>query len=157
MEVKEQKKDNKKEVIIPPPKMILFKDKIIKVLEESSFFYVGFDILSENLFRITKNNNAIELPQAVIILLGCEKSRLRLANSLADTRSKVSKLIGMSERNMYRCYKQHDMFPDDLIGENGKIITKQKLVNAPVKKIKVKMLNSKPTQKLITDGKKGKK
>ncbi len=153
--VKKEDKNKKKE--IPLPKMILFKDKIIKVLEECIYFYVGFDVLSENLYRIKKNNNAIELPEAVIKLIGCEKSRLRLADSLANSKNGVSKLIGMSERNMYRCYKAHNLFPDDLIGEDGKKSTKMKLVNAPVEKVKLKALNSKPTQKLITDGKKGKK
>jgi len=156
--VKKADKQKKRGVaIMPPPKMILHKDKIVKVLEESPLYYIGFDVLSENLFRITKGNNAIELPEAVIKLIGCEKSRLTLANSLADTAKGVSKLIGMSERNMYRCYKHNDMYPDDLIGDNGKKITKIKLVNPPPQKIKVKLLNVKPTQKLITDGKKGKK
>jgi hypothetical protein len=147
----------KKKEATPPSKFIIHRDKIIKVLEESTAYYIGFDVLSENLFRITKSNNSIELPEAVIKLIGCEKSRLRLAVSLATTRNKVSKLMGMSERNLYRYCKQHDMFPDDIIGEDGKISTKIKLVNQDTKKLKVKTLNCKPKQKLLTEGKKNKK
>lgn len=149
----EQKKSNKIDRE-PNSRFIVYKDKIIKVLEETTVSYTGFDVFTEMPFLIRKNKDAIHLPEAIITLIGCEKSRLRLADSMSDTRGGVSKLLGMSERNLYRCYKMHNMFPDDLICDDGKISTKMKIIEKP-KKVKVKMLSSGNNQKLITEGKKG--
>lgn len=122
MECKKTKKQ------LTPTKMILFKDKIIKVLEESNLYYIGFDVFSESLYRVTKNNNAIELPEIVIKLIGCEKSRLRLADSLTSKRNTIAKLMGFNERSLYRCYKRNGMIADDKIDKHGKVSNKSSVL-----------------------------
>ncbi len=148
MEVKEQKKDNKKEGIIPPPKIILHRDKIIKVLEESPLYYVGFDVLSESLYQVSKNKEAIELPEAVIKLLGCEKSRCQVANVLChQSVIKTAKMLNVHERTAFRMFNEYYYLSENIV------------VKRQLSKDKNKQLesNKKVKQKLITDGKKGKK
>ena len=67
-----------------PVKLVIYKDKIIKVLEENDSEYCGYDIISEKMYLIKRNNNAIDLPEVVVRLLGCEGSRLKLANAICN-------------------------------------------------------------------------
>lgn len=110
----EKKRKEQKEVNIQG-RFILFKDKIIKVQEEDLYSYTGFDVFSENPFRIKKNNEAIELPEAVIKLIGCEKSRVQLADSLCKTRNDVCKLLNISERTVYRAYNSNGLHEEERI------------------------------------------
>jgi len=86
---------------------------VIKVQEETKFDYVGFDVFSEVPYRIKKNPEAILLPQAVIKLIGCEKSRVQLADSLCKTRYDVCKLLNVSERTAYRAYNNHGLHEEE--------------------------------------------
>jgi hypothetical protein len=102
-------------------KLIIFKDKVIKVQEETTIHYVGFDIFSEIPYRIKKNPQAIELPEAVINLIKCEKMRVQLAVCLSGTRNGIAKCLGVNDRTLFRMYNNHQLHSDDSILINNKI------------------------------------
>jgi len=109
----ERKRKNEKKKINIDGIFVIFRDKVIKVQEETILHYVGFDVFSEVPYRIKKNPEAILLPQAVIKLIGCEKSRIQLADSLCRTRYDVCKLLNLSERTAYRMYNHHGLYEEE--------------------------------------------
>ncbi len=105
----EQKRVKEEKKLNIEGNFIVFRDKIIKVQEESMLFYVGFDIFSETAYRIKKNSEAIVMPDALIKILSCEKSRIKLADAMCNTRYDVCKLLNISERTAYRMYVNHGL------------------------------------------------
>jgi len=136
--------EDKKKETAPQPKMVIYKDKIIKVLEESPLYYVGFDVLSESLYQVSKNKEAIELPEAVIKLLGCEKSRCQVANVLChQSVPKTAKMLNVHERTAFRMFNEYYYLSEDILVKRQ--LSKEKNNKSEsVKKVK---------QKLLTDGK----
>lgn len=96
-------------------RFVVFRDKIIKVQEESLSSYTGYDILSEMPYRIKKNSEAIIMPEALIKILRCERSRIKLADAMCKTRYDVCKLLNVSERTAYRMYIEHGFHESDRI------------------------------------------
>ncbi len=97
-----------------PTKLIIYKDKVLKVLEENKSSYCGYDIISEKMYSIKKNCNAILLPEIVVRLLGCEETRLRVTNALCcGNLSEMADKLGFSERNVFRLLNKYDFFTDD--------------------------------------------
>lgn len=105
----------------PNSSFILYKDKILKIQDETTKGYSGFDIFTEKPFFIRKCQNAIELPEVVIKLIGCDKSRLQLANAMCKNRKDVSVMLNMVERTLYRLYSKHKLIMDDRKPINKKI------------------------------------
>lgn len=103
------------------PKMIMCNNVIIKVQEETKDCYIGYDVFSECLCIVKKNPKAIEVTEAVITLLGCEKSRFKLANALGARQHEVAKLLNVNERTVFRMYNEYDMFNDYKLIINKKI------------------------------------
>lgn len=102
-----------------PVKLVIYKNKIIKVLEESQSGYCGYDVFSEKMYSILKNNNCIEIPEIVIKLIGCEESRLRLANAICNGElPEIAKKLDTSERNVFRLLNRHNFFSDEKIEKN---------------------------------------
>lgn len=136
--------EDKKKESPPQPKMVIYKDKIIKVLEESPLYYVGFDVLSESLYQVSKNKEAIELPEAVIKLLGCEKSRCQVANVLChQSVPKTAKMLNVHERTAFRMFNEYYYLSENIVVKRQLSKEKNNKLES-VKKVK---------QKLLTDGK----
>jgi len=104
-------------------RIVVGKNTIIKVQEETADSYIGFDIFSEQLYRLKKTPQVTELPQYVIKLLGCQKSRFKLANALALGTKSVGNILNIAERTAFRMYIEYDMFDENTIAINEKIST----------------------------------
>jgi hypothetical protein len=128
-----KKKDNIKPAS-PLTKLIMCNNVIIKVQEETPDNYIGFDVFTECLYCVKKTPKAIELPEAIITLLGCEKSRFQLANVLGIKPITVAKILNVNERTVFRMYNEYDIFDDRKLAINKKI-SESRLKKDPKKQL----------------------
>lgn len=96
----------------PQPLLVSVNEGIIKVTGQTSKTYIGYNIFTENLMEIGKNE-CTKVPDWAFNLLKNRKDRFELALQLSEDYlpSKAAKIIDVGERELYR-YKK-----SKLIGE----------------------------------------
>lgn len=87
-------------------KIIITKDAIIKVRKIEKGILTGFDIFKECIVEVP-NNNYVEISEQVISLIGSEENRLRLATAICSKQTEIAKMMGLSDRTVFRLEQKH--------------------------------------------------
>lgn len=122
-------------------KIIITKDAIIKVRSIEKGILIGYNIFTEELIQIP-NSGYMEITEQIISLLGCEEKRLRLSYALCKSQSKIAKMMGLSDRSVFRLEDKHMNYTG-----TQKVNQKSQLTEEDVLKIK-EMCNSKKYTRL---------
>lgn len=91
-----------KEILESDIKLIIYKDKLMKVSMEDDTHYFGYNIFTDEFIAIKKQYSAIEVPEAVVNLVVNESARVKFANCVTKLSRDAAKLLNISDRTYHR-------------------------------------------------------
>jgi hypothetical protein len=82
-------------------KIHVYENFFLKVVSEDSENYLGFNILTEEYLEVSKKDKFILISDSILALFN-EKNRFMLASQLKKTVDKISELMEVSDRTIFR-------------------------------------------------------
>lgn len=115
--------------------ILLTNDVIIKVTHKSNLFIYGFNLITEELVKISVLEKYLENPEVILHLLKDEKIRYNYANAISSKKTikQKAELLGVSDRTYYRILNGEFMGRDT---KREVEINTKNLKNLKVKQVK---------------------
>jgi hypothetical protein len=82
-------------------KIHVYENFFLKVVSEDSENHLGFNILTEEYLEVSKKDKFILISDSILALFN-EKNRFMLASQLKKTVDKISELMEVSDRTIFR-------------------------------------------------------
>lgn len=86
--------------------IVIYKSYIILVDEETSKYYIGYDILTEELKKVPKSKS-IGFPKVIFKLFKDPRARYILARNISEKRTTIAHILGISERQVSRLREKY--------------------------------------------------
>jgi hypothetical protein len=81
-------------------KIHVYEEVILRVVSETEKYYVGFDILTEQVCQVEKTKTFFKLCKSVLTILKSEEARVKLAMQIDYNANSAESLLGIS-KDMY--------------------------------------------------------